>query len=134
MTKDSNSTNEEVRVDKWLWAARFFKTRAIAKQAIETGKVTIDGNRVKPSREMSVGMTLCIRQSWDEKTVVVQALSGQRKGAPEAALLYEETQQSLEKRDEQVENRRLQALLLQPTAKPDKKDRRKRSELKHRSE
>ncbi len=85
----------KVRLDKWLWAARFFKTRSLAKQAIEGGKIHCDGQRVKPSKEISVGITLTIRQDLDEKIISVIALSDQRRGAPEAALLYVETEASI---------------------------------------
>lgn len=96
----------KVRIDKWLWAARFFKTRSIAKQAIEGGKVQVNGARSKASKDLEVGMTLSIRQGWDEKEVIVKALSDQRRGAPEAALLYEETEASIEKRKLHAEQRK----------------------------
>ncbi|MDX1491667.1 MAG: S4 domain-containing protein [Pseudohongiellaceae bacterium] len=134
MSKDHASNDNGVRIDKWLWAARFYKTRAIAKQAVETGKVSLEGNRLKPSREVALGMQLSIRQGWDEKVVIVKGLSDQRRGASEATTLYEETLESIKKRTEQQDNRRMQAILIQPTAKPDKKDRRKRSQLKYQSE
>lgn len=79
-------TAVRVRLDKWLWAARFFKTRSLAKAAIEGGKVQINGQRAKPSKEIEQGVTLTIHQGWEEKTVVVAALSEQRRGAAEAAL------------------------------------------------
>ncbi|WP_439102266.1 RNA-binding S4 domain-containing protein, partial [Congregibacter sp.] len=75
---------EKLRVDKWLWAARFFKTRSLAKAAIEGGKVQLSGQRVKVSREIAVGDQLRIRQGWDERDVIVLGLSDQRRGAPEA--------------------------------------------------
>ena len=71
---------DKVRLDKWLWAARFFKTRSLAKQAIEGGKVHYEGARTKVSREVTVGAELQIRQGWDEKTVVVLGLSDQQIG------------------------------------------------------
>ena len=86
---------DKVRIDKWLWAARFFKTRALAKTAIENGRVLIEESKplkTKPSRMLERGVTLKIRQGFDEKTVVVEALSDQRRGASEAQLLYRETQ------------------------------------------
>jgi ribosome-associated heat shock protein Hsp15 len=115
----------KVRIDKWLWAARFFKTRSLAKQAIEGGKIHLDGNRVKASKEINVGLKLLIRQGWDEKEVVVTALSEQRRGAPEASLLYQETTTSIEKREKAAEQRKL-VHSLQPShdGKPDKKQRR----------
>ena len=88
-----------VRIDKWLWAARFYKTRSLASDAIKTGKIHLDNARVKASRELHVGDRLTIRQDIMEKTVVVKALSDKRGPAPLAALLYEETPQSIEKRE-----------------------------------
>ena len=123
-----------VRLDKWLWAARLFKTRAIAKQAVESGKVHVEGQRLKPGREMSVGMLLTVRLGWDERILQVTGLSEQRRGAPEAALLYRETEESVAKRQQVGEQRRLHALLEQPMTKPDKKDRRLRQALRQRSE
>ena len=123
-----------VRLDKWLWAARLFKTRAIAKQAVESGKVHVEGQRLKPGREMSVGMLLTVRLDWDERILLVTGLSEQRRGAPEAALLYRETEESVAKRQQVGEQRRLHALLEQPMTKPDKKDRRLRQALRQRSE
>jgi len=72
----------KVRVDKWLWAARFFKTRTLAKTAIEGGKVQIDGQRVKVSREIAPGDVLRVRQGWDEREIIVAAVSDQRRAAP----------------------------------------------------
>ena len=91
MSQQQDNAPGRVRIDKWLWAARFFKTRAIAKQAIEGGKVQCEGNRVKASKEIEVGMEIRLRQGFDEKTVIVTGLSDQRRGAPEAQQLYRET-------------------------------------------
>jgi ribosome-associated heat shock protein Hsp15 len=91
---DHDDDDDKIRIDKWLWAARFYKTRSLAKQAIDGGKIHCDGQRVKPSKEAVVGLALTIRRDLDEKTVIIKALSGQRRGAPEAALLYEETAES----------------------------------------
>ena len=90
---------EKCRLDKWLWAARFYKTRSLATDAIETGKIHVDGDRVKPAKEVKVGQVIAIRRKELEMEVVVQALSTVRRGAPEAALLYEETPASLQKRE-----------------------------------
>jgi ribosome-associated heat shock protein Hsp15 len=94
----SSAPLQKIRIDKWLWAARFFKTRALAKAAIEGGKVHINGQRTKPSKDIILGETLCIRQGWDEKTVIVDKLFDQRRGATEAETLYSETAESTEKR------------------------------------
>ena len=87
------------RLDKWLWAARFFKTRSLATTAIDTGKVHLDGDRVKPAKELRPGQLLAIRTRDIEIEVAVLALSNVRKGAPEAALLYQETPASQAKRE-----------------------------------
>ncbi|HJN96669.1 MAG: RNA-binding protein [Gammaproteobacteria bacterium] len=113
-----------VRLDKWLWAARFYKTRAIAKQAIEGGKVHCEGARSKPSKEIEVGMQLKLRQSFDEKTVLVKALSEQRRPAPEAQLLYAETPLSIANREQLAEQRRAQPRHWPTATKPNKKQRR----------
>ncbi|MDP2139964.1 MAG: S4 domain-containing protein [Gammaproteobacteria bacterium] len=131
---NDKSEPEGVRLDKWLWATRLFKTRAIAKQAVESGKVQSEGQKLKPGREVSLGLLLTVRLGWDEKTLRVTGLSQQRRGAPEAALMYEETQESIELRQKSVEQRRLHAVLEQPVARPDKKDRRLRQIMKHRSD
>jgi len=106
MTKAHN-TITAVRIDKWLWAARFFRTRSLAKDAIEGGKVHCQGERVKVSKEIRVGMQLKIRQGLEEKVVEVLALSEVRSSAPVAQLLYHETAESLERRMLLAENRRL---------------------------
>ncbi len=98
----SDRDDDKVRLDKWLWAARFFKTRALAKAAIEGGKVHCRGERCKPGKEPKVGEALVIRAGLDERTVVVRALSAVRRGAPEAQLLYEETADSLARREQAV--------------------------------
>ncbi len=115
----------KLRLDKWLWAARFFKTRSLAKTAIEGGKVQLDGQRVKVSREIAVGDTLRIRQGWDEKIVVVRALSDQRRGAPEAQRLYEETAESIARREAEAEARKAAGGMIErPPRRPTKKQRR----------
>ena len=115
---------DRLRVDKWLWAARFFKTRSIAKTAIEGGKVHLEGQRVKVSREISVGEILVIKQGWDEKEVVVRALSAQRGPAPVARELYEETANSIEKREREAQARKAAGgAVARPAQKPGKHQR-----------
>ena len=115
---------DRLRVDKWLWAARFFKTRSIAKTAIEGGKVHLDGQRVKVSREITVGETLVIKQGWDEKEVVVLGLSAQRGPAPVARELYEETAASIDKRKREAQARKAAGgAVARPTQKPGKHQR-----------
>lgn len=101
------SDTEKFRLDKWLWAARFFKTRSLAAQAVEGGKVHVDGYRAKPSKELHVGMLLRITRGDEVMEVNVRALSLQRRGAPEAALLYEETAESLQQRTTAAELRKV---------------------------
>ena len=113
----------KLRLDKWLWAARFYKTRSLAKQAIEGGKVQCDGTRAKPSKEIEVGVEVRLRHGLDERTVVVSALSEQRRGAPEAQLLYTETAESIKQRETLSEQRKSQPHLMTNT-KPNKRDRR----------
>jgi ribosome-associated heat shock protein Hsp15 len=121
----SNDPQPRIRLDKWLWAARFFKTRALAKQAIEGGKVQYDGVRAKVSKIVEVGALLQIRQGMDEKTIAVLQLSDQRRGAPEATLLYAETEASQLQRAEAQEQRKLvRAGHPVDSHRPSKKDRR----------
>ena len=123
--EDDDQDDDKIRIDKWLWAARFFKTRNLAKQAIEGGKIHCDGQRVKASKEVVIGLELTIRQDLTEKIVIVKALSDQRRGAPEAALLYEETEASKQKRDEQAAQRKAGlANFIISDHKPNKKERR----------
>ena len=120
----SEKDDGKVRLDKWLWAARFFKTRALAKAAIEGGKVHCRGERCKPSKEPKLGEELVIRAGFDERTVVIRALSAVRKGAPEAQLLYEETAESLSRRETAAALRKAGSLGVEPNGKPSKKQRR----------
>lgn len=115
--------NARTRIDKWLWAARFFKTRSLAKAAIESGHVHCQGQRIKVSRDVAVGMQLRIRQGFDYKTVDVLAISDVRGPASVAQLLYCETPESLAERAEQTAQR--QAMnLAHPDHRPNKKERR----------
>jgi len=121
----SVESEKSVRLDKWLWAARFFRTRSLAKDAIEGGKVHYNGVRCKVGKEVDIGATVQIRQGADEKTVVVLALSGQRRGAPDAQRMYEETADSMVLREKRAEERRLSNEMMQPPAmRPNKRERR----------
>ena len=116
---------DKLRLDKWLWAARFFKTRSLAKAAIEGGKVQLAGNRVKVSKEICVGDRLRIRQGWDEKDIEVLALSDQRRGAPEAQKLYRESAESVERREQAAAARKAAGGMIdRPAKRPTKKQRR----------
>ena len=102
MTKPSEikSLDDKCRLDKWLWAARFFKTRSISIDAIESGKVRVDSERVKPAKEVKIGQVISIRHKDDEIEITVMGITAIRRGAPDAALLYEETQTSKMKREQ----------------------------------
>ena len=116
---------QKVRVDKWLWAARFYKTRSLATEAIKGGKVSVNGNRAKPSREAEVGDVLILRQGDDIKTVSVLALSDKRGPATVAQLLYQETDESIAKREKEKELRKLAAVQMpHGEGRPTKKSRR----------
>lgn len=117
--------NEGVRLDKWLWAARFYKTRSIAKAMIESGKVHYNGQRAKTSKLVEVGAMIKLRQGNDEKEVVVQALSDQRRGASEAQQLYQETAKSVAEREKMALARKVNGLSMpHPERRPNKKERR----------
>lgn len=120
-----------VRLDKWLWAARFYKTRSLAKDAVEGGKVHYNDARAKPSRTVEVGAKVRLRQGWDEMTVVIEAISDKRRGAPEARLLYSETAASIEQREQRARQRKAeQATRIAPDHRPSKKERRDIRRLK----
>lgn len=123
MSANAADDGARVRIDKWLWAARFFKTRSLAKAAIEGGQVHCDGQRVKVSREVVPGMSLRIRQGNEHKTVLVKALSAVRGPAPVAQQLYEETAESIAERAELAETRKAMNLA-HPDHRPNKKERR----------
>ena len=113
-----------VRLDKWLWAARFFKTRAKAKDAIDGGKVHLNGQRSKPSKEVAVDDSLTITQGYDEKVVIVRSLSERRGSAVIAQTLYEETQESQQKRALVAEQRKAAGSHIMSEGRPSKKNRR----------
>ena len=112
----------EVRLDKWLWAARFYKTRALAREMVEGGKVHYNGQRSKPSKIVELNATLTLRQGNDERTVIIKAITEQRRPATEAVTLYEEMALA----------RKLNALTMpHPDRRPDKKERRDLLRFKH---
>ncbi|MCT4705025.1 ribosome-associated heat shock protein Hsp15 [Enterobacteriaceae bacterium H11S18] len=121
-----------VRLDKWLWAARFYKTRAVAREMVEGGKVHYNGQRSKPSKVVELNATLTLRQGNDERTVTVLGITEQRRPASEAMQLYEETAQSVEKREKVALARKMNALTMpHPDRRPDKKERRDLMKFKH---
>lgn len=97
---------DEVRLDKWLWAARFFKTRMLAKEAIESGHVRYEGERAKVAKDVAIGAILDIKQGFDAIQIEVLALSDHRGGAPLARLLYRETEASIARRAKEAEQRK----------------------------
>ncbi len=123
--KSAEQGDEKVRLDKWLWAARMFKTRSLAKEAIEGGKVHYNGQRCKPGKVVELDAELQVRQGWFDKVVIVKGLCAQRKNATFAQTLYEETPASIEKREQALAERKaLQATQPVPFRRPNKKDRR----------
>lgn len=117
--------SERVRIDKWLWAARFFKTRALASEAVDGGKVHVNSDRVKAARPVKVGDRLQIRRGQEEFEVIVRALSEQRGPAPAAQELYEETETSAANRQAQADQRRAMASAMPRFGgRPDKRSRR----------
>ena len=118
-------TSEGVRLDKWLWAARFYNTRAMAREMIEGGKVHYNGQRSKPSKIVELHAELTLRQGNDERTVVITAIGDQRRPATEAQEMYAETAASIEKREKMALARKMNALTMpHPDRRPDKKERR----------
>ncbi|WP_409308526.1 ribosome-associated heat shock protein Hsp15 [Pectobacterium sp. B1J-3] len=123
--KATDKSDDAVRLDKWLWAARFYKTRAIAREMIDGGKVHYNGQRGKPSKLVELNAEIKLRQGNDERTVIVLALSGQRRTATDAQMLYQETDSSVEKREKLALARKMNALTMpHPDRRPDKKERR----------
>src|SRR5690242_19360945 len=122
---ETQNTPPTVRADVWLWAARFFKTRSLAKQAIDGGKVDLNGAGCKPSKAVHVGDRLQIGRGEERFEVVVLTLSERRGPAPAAQALYRETQESLAAREAMRAQRKLGAAgLLRPPTRPDKQARR----------
>jgi len=120
-----------VRLDRWLWAARFYKTRSAAKAAIDGGRVFCGGQRAKPSKEVGVGTELVISRGMVEHTVVITGVAQRRGSATEAERLYRETPESVEQRAEAAARRRLTgAMLNAPQMRPDRRDRRELVRLK----
>lgn len=114
----------KVRIDKWLWAARFFKTRALSKAAIENGKVYLDGQKSKPSRMIEAGEIMRVRQGDDERTILVLKVSEHRRGASEAQTLYEETPDSIKQREKKSAERKAFHGSMPASVRPNKKQRR----------
>lgn len=124
--KAGNSGSEKTRLDKWLWAARFYKTRQLANEAIVGGHVHLNGQRVKPSREVQIDDELKINKTPFTFEVTVKGLSTRRGPAKEAQLLYEESDESIQKRETLAEQRKLDAARFPKSERrPDKRQRRR---------
>ena len=116
---------EKIRLDKWLWAARFFKTRSLAKQAVEGGKVRYNGERCKVSKDVEIGAKITLPQGWDTLEVVITQVSDQRGPAAQARLLYSETEASQKQRETAAAERKARAASEpQFPDRPNKKQRR----------
>jgi ribosome-associated heat shock protein Hsp15 len=125
MKKSANDPLDNVRLDLWLWAARFFKTRSLAKQAIESGKIEVAGQAAKPSRALRIGEALQVRRGLELFEIEVLALSEQRGAASVAQTLYRESDASVARREAEREKRRMEANGYRaPASKPDKRARR----------
>lgn len=132
MTKKEPLFKEDIRLDKWLWAARFYKTRSIAKAMIDGGKVHYNGQRAKSSKIVEIGANIKLRQGSDEKEIIVLGLSAQRRGAVEAQKLYQETEKSISEREKIARARKANALTMpHPDRRPNKKERRDLIKFKH---
>lgn len=126
---------DKVRLDRWLWAARFFKTRAQAKTAVEAGHVQLNGNRAKSAKDIGPGDELDIRRGWTTRTVIVTATANQRGNATVAATLFQETADSIERREAEVARRRMERAGLKiPDTRPTKRDRRALQRLQRRGD
>lgn len=127
---NENKDTDKFRIDKWLWAARFFKTRSLAVDAIECGKVLCNGVRVKPAKAVAVGDMLSIRLGPYQFMVAVLALSSKRGPAPQAQLLYSETEESRLRRKALSDELKAQPTHTFPGGRPTKRDRREIEKLK----
>lgn len=134
--KPDSTPSTGVRLDKWLWAARFFKTRSLAAEEIHKGRVSINGSTAKAAREVRVGDTIALRQGNVPKTVRVMGLSAMRGPAPVAQQLYQETAESVAERERLAEQHRLapepaSTIALQHDGRPSKRDRRSMDRVRH---
>ena len=120
-----NDGEKKVRLDKWLWAARIYKTRALASGAVTGGKVHLAGQRIKPSRSVKIGDCFEVQRGYERYEIIVTGLSERRGSACAAQVLYRETETSIEKRGTEAEKRKL-AMMQRPhsASRPDKKQRR----------
>lgn len=130
--KAPTSKNKDLRLDKWLWAARFYKTRSLAREMIDGGKVDYNGVRAKPSRTVEIGAKIKLLHGGLRTEVEVLELSDVRGPAPVAQKLYKETEESIKQKAKQLEQIRINALLApHPDSKPNKKERRQLLDIKY---
>ena len=115
---------DKLRIDKWLWAARFYKTRGLATEEVDKGRVRVNDADVKPAKEVKPGDTIALRQGPVTRVVVVLSISDKRGGAPQAQLMYQETEASVLQRQQLAEQRRLEPASTQEHGRPTKRDRR----------
>lgn len=133
--KDLSDYDKQVRLDKWLWAARFFKTRSIAREMIDGGKVDYNGVRAKPSRIVEIGSKVRLLRGGIRMEVEVTQISDVRGPAPVAQQLYRETNESIISREKQLSQLKMNALLApHPDTKPNKKERRALLDIKYRQD
>lgn len=126
-----SDASDRLRIDKWLWAARFYKTRSLATEAVTGGRVHVDRERVKPSRPVKPGDRVTVSRGASLTEVEVLAVSERRGSAVEAATLYRETAQSVQRREREAQQRRLaRAAVVAPSRRPDKKERRQLARLR----
>lgn len=133
-SKQANDVEQisKVRLDKWLWAARFCKTRAIARDLVLSGKVQYNQQRTKPSRIIEIGAEIKIPSGYDEKIVTVLSIKDKRQGAVEAQALYNELEKSMKQRENNAQARKLSVFHSpKPDSRPDKKQRREIIKFKH---
>jgi len=127
-------SDARIRIDKWLWAARFYKTRSLASEAVQGGKVELNGDRAKPAKEVKAGDEVRVRLGPYEHIVIVRALAGRRGSARDAQALYEETPESRAGREKLAEQLRMApaAFVWEDKGRPTKKDRRQLNRLRDR--
>ena len=117
-------TMDKLRLDKWLWAARFYKTRGLATDEVDKGRVRVNDLDVKPAKEVKPGDSIALRQGPVTRIVVVRSITDKRGGAPQAQLMYDETEASILQRQQIAEQRRLEPASTQEHGRPTKRDRR----------
>lgn len=131
---EKNSSNLKIRLDKWLWAARFYKTRSLARNMIDGGKVHYNNQRTKSSRAVEIGACITLRLGFDEKKIIVEKIVDVRRGATEAQTLYRETEESIKHRQQRALERQLNAHNPSPECRPNKKQRRDLIKFKNNNE